>query len=452
MSLLRIIVPILSCLWCTILFAQDTRPGLQYPAEVRSFYSWTGQPIVWVSSKPLLQQLATLLREADLQGLVVSDYQPGFLDSITDNKIILTDTQDSILTDARITDLILHYLQDVAYGEGGPPVGYMETQYIADCIDLPHKLYDALMQNGLSALPARVAPPAKAYQHIRLALQDLLYLQKDTSHADNLQARIADKLAAMGVIKLNVLLSVRIQLLQEALHTLRRIRCISGKQCIIVNIPSATLDYYEQDSLLLSTRVIVGKPTTRTSTLYSHVTDIVLYPYWTVPPKIASRELLPLIKRKPSFLEEGGYQVLRGGKIVDPATIDWKQYNSHYFPFTLRQSTGCDNSLGIVKLQFNSPYGIYLHDTPWKVLFLASKRYLSHGCVRVEKIPELARYLLKGDSTRFDAVIQKGDSLNTTPTRLSLLQPVPLLILYSTAWTDVTGAVRFYEDIYRFNP
>jgi len=219
-------------------------------------------------------------------------------------------------------------------------------------------------------------------------------------------------------------------------------------QCIVVNIPSAPLQYYVDGNLLLQSTVIVGKRSTPTSTLSSQVNEIVLYPYWTVPSKIASRELLPMIKRNPSFLDENGYQVISAGKLIDASMVDWKKYSSTNFPFTLRQSTGCDNSLGIMKLNFYSPYGIYLHDTPWKSLFNISKRFMSHGCVRVEKVADLARLMLKADSTAFDEVLQKGDSLNTKPTAMPLTQGVPVFIVYNTVWTDQTGIVRFYDDIY----
>ena len=97
------------------------------------------------------------------------------------------------------------------------------------------------------------------------------------------------------------------------------------------------------------------------------------------------------------------------GRIVDPGKLNWRNYNKAYFPFRMRQSTGCDNSLGVIKFDLTSPYSVYLHDTNNKVVFLSSSRYYSHGCIRVEEPIELANYLLqkKIDSKFLEACLKE---------------------------------------------
>lgn len=437
----------------------DTLPqaGFQNPVQVRQFYTLIKEPMPWLQQKPLQQFLLQFLQQADRWGLEPGDYRTGYVDSVFNNRVLLADRYDSLYADARITSEAIHLFHDLALGNIDQPVGYAGFRYTPNCLDIPGLLALAVANDQLQELPDALEPSVPAYITLKFALLQLLRARDDTTAArdDTTTARdvkkaIDDRLSAMGILNGRRLLPGRIRELNEALNTLRWVRCLQLEQCIIVNIPSATLDYYEAGKPALRSKVIVGKRSTPTSTLSSHITGIVLYPYWTVPSTIARRELLPLIKRDPAFLNENGYQVINtAGKLVDPVTVEWTKYSSTYFPYTLRQSTGCDNSLGIIKLNFYSPYGIYLHDTPWKSLFNTSKRYLSHGCVRVEKVAELARLLLKDDSTSFDGIIQQGDALNTKPTQISLARPVPVIIVYNTAWTDQSGEVRFYDDVYR---
>lgn len=135
--------------------------------------------------------------------------------------------------------------------------------------------------------------------------------------------------------------------------------------------------------------------------------------------------------------------------IVDPGAIDWHSLSPSDFPYILRQSTGCDNSLGIVKLNFYSPYDVYLHDTPWKILFSFNRRYFSHGCMRVEKAIELAHFLLKENTIAIDTLEEKGCVRNQAPLPIPITKPIPVFVLYNTAWIDSAGVVQFNEDVYR---
>jgi murein L,D-transpeptidase YcbB/YkuD len=117
----------------------------------------------------------------------------------------------------------------------------------------------------------------------------------------------------------------------------------------------------------------------------------------------------------------------------------------------IRQSTGCDNALGLVKLNFYNPYSVYLHDTPNKSLFNFNKRYFSHGCMRVEKAMELAHLVLKNNSIAIDTLEAKGCLYNQSPIIVPADEIIPVFVLYNTAWVDSTGGVSFSEDIYRKN-
>lgn len=218
---------------------------------------------------------------------------------------------------------------------------------------------------------------------------------------------------------------------------------------IVVNIPSATLLLFRNDTPVFESKVIVGKRSTRTPTIASFLTDITIFPYWIVPKSIATKELLPEIKKDIKYLQRNNFQVLdKKGKIVDPHSVPWATLSAGNFSYTIRQSTGCDNSLGLIKLNINNPFNVYLHDTPWKALFESANRFYSHGCVRVEKAKELSHILLKENSIAVDTLDEKASLLGRKPTVLKLSNRIPVLILYNTAWFDIKGVVRFYPDIY----
>jgi murein L,D-transpeptidase YcbB/YkuD len=102
-----------------------------------------------------------------------------------------------------------------------------------------------------------------------------------------------------------------------------------------------------------------------------------------------------------------------------------------------------------VKLDFYSPYGIYLHDTPKKSLFSLGRRYFSHGCIRVEKAFEVAHYILRDNGIAIDTLTEKGCLQNQSPIAVPADEQMPLFIIYNTAGVDSSGRLRFYENIYR---
>jgi murein L,D-transpeptidase YcbB/YkuD len=116
-------------------------------------------------------------------------------------------------------------------------------------------------------------------------------------------------------------------------------------------------------------------------------------------------------------------------------------------PVRLRQAPGPKNPLGKVKFNMPNPFGVYLHDTPNKDKFRLGARALSHGCVRVGNAPALAAALL-GDMPEWDES-RRSTALGSWTTRsVNLRSPIPVHIVYATAWTDDAGDVQFREDVY----
>jgi murein L,D-transpeptidase YcbB/YkuD len=193
-------------------------------------------------------------------------------------------------------------------------------------------------------------------------------------------------------------------------------------------------------------KIVAGQPSKRTPRFAAWCDKIILYPYWNVPRKIAVNELLPVFKRSPSMVAIMNMQIIDGqGRVLDPARIQWELYNKENFPYSMRQSTGCDNALGVIKFDINSPYDVYMHDTNFKLAFLSSRRYYSHGCIRLEKPIELGNELLHD---RLDTTFLRSCLKDQKPVTLSLDRPVPVFVVYFTAEADAMGKVNYHKDVY----
>lgn len=264
---------------------------------------------------------------------------------------------------------------------------------------------------------------------------------------------VPDGLGGRNTINaLNVPVGKRIRQLEINLNRLSKIAPTLGSRYVFVNIAGQEVEAVENGEVVIRKRVIVGKEDRQTPEYTSKINFIALNPYWNVPLSIATKDLLPKIKKNPLFLSRMGMKVLKptggGGEVeVDPSTIDWSDptVTSRY---RLRQDPSRLNSLGTVKINFPNSQAVYLHDTPVKSLFGRNARNFSSGCVRVEEVRDLVAWLLKDtpgwDRARIDKVIASGEHMDVT-----LSKTVPIYMLYLTAWVGEDGVVNFRDDIYR---
>jgi len=220
-----------------------------------------------------------------------------------------------------------------------------------------------------------------------------------------------------------------------------------------VNIPAYNLKLVEHDSVILESKIVVGKPKTRTPVLNSAISEMITFPQWTIPASIIEKEILPAVKRNPEYLIKKGYSLIdKEGMEVDPFTVEWVKYKKT-IPYKVVQGSGDDNALGILKFNFSNKYAVYLHDTNQRYFFSRVERALSHGCVRVQDWKTLAFYILKNDSLN-------AGSRNYTPSDsvkrwLSVKEKhivpvrnrIPLFIRYFTC-EGKNGTIIFYDDIY----
>ncbi|MBL7690892.1 MAG: L,D-transpeptidase family protein [Flavipsychrobacter sp.] len=215
---------------------------------------------------------------------------------------------------------------------------------------------------------------------------------------------------------------------------------------IIVNIPASTLYYFETDSMKLQMKVVTGKPKTKTPRFSTWCYEVVLYPYWNVPRSIAVKEILPKVKANRRTLDNMNMQVLDSrGREVNAASINWSAYNSSNFPYTFRQCTGCDNSLGVIKFNLTDPFHVYMHDTNYKLAFLRNTWFLSHGCIRLEKPIDLANKIL---DNRVDTNLINACIKGLEPITLKTDNKIPVFVVYMPVGT-AGDSVVYYKDIYK---
>lgn len=265
-------------------------------------------------------------------------------------------------------------------------------------------------------------------------------------------------LAADGVVgqatlrALNVPVQARIDQIIVNLERWRWLPEDLGDFYVLVNIAGFRLDVIENGRSVLDMRVVVGQPYRRTPVFSGRIAYLVLNPSWEVPPSIAGRDKLPLIRTNPGYLADQGYDLLQGWgeqeRRVDPSTVDWSSVTARNFPYRLRQRPGMYNALGRVKFMFPNKFSVYLHDTPSRELFAQDARAFSSGCIRLAAPMDLAELLLSDQSSwsrgAIDAAVASGSEQTV---RLS--RQVPVHLLYWTAWIDRDdGQLQFRDDIY----
>lgn len=238
----------------------------------------------------------------------------------------------------------------------------------------------------------------------------------------------------------------RIKVLRRSMNLLRWIKHFNYTNYVVVNAASAMVRYYECDTVKLIMKSVVGTPSTPTPSFAAVCNSIILYPYWHVPYSIAVNEILPIIKRDPGNLNRKNLQVLnKAGKVINPYEVNWSAYSRKNFPYQFRQSTGCDNALGVLKFNLTDPYSVYMHDTNNKLAFLAGARYFSHGCIRLEKPFELANEFLPG---RIDNGFLEACKRDQKPVTLTIAKPVPVFVVYMPAEYD-GNTIRYQKDVYK---
>ena len=479
---------------------------LTYNAFLKNYYYNTGYEPIWSSKQEWLPQAALLIKYIEnggLQGLYKEDYH--FVKLINIKSVLDIDSikkMDAVLwanADLLMSEAYAGLLKDLRQGRLLPDsLSWRNDSAKFRIFFAPN--FDRI-KNGehLNNILEAVQPQHAGYKSLKKTLQKfidsmdtrtytyLVYPYKDSIgflklfkkrmneagivipiNADSLQLSSAIKqyqktkgLTADGKIGNNVIKNLNLTGKQKfntiaiTLDKYKLLPEVMPPKYIWVNLPAYHLKVWSADTIVLESKIICGKPNTPTPILTSAISDLVLYPTWTVPTSIISKEMLPGLKRNTSYLARKGLYLLNGkGEKINPANINWAKYTKG-IPYRIQQGSGDGNALGVIKFNFKNPFSVYLHDTNQRYLFKNSVRSLSHGCVRVQEWQKLANFLIRNDSMnlkRNDSMHYNTDSIinwiaHKEKHTIEVKNKMPLYIRYFSC-ENINGSIKFYDDIY----
>ncbi len=258
-----------------------------------------------------------------------------------------------------------------------------------------------------------------------------------------------DGIAGPATIRaLNTEPEARLRAVLVALERERWLNIPRGERHIWVNLTDFSTLLVDRDRVTFETPSIIGEARRETETYeFSELmTYMEINPDWTIPRGMVGRSYLAALQANPYAHSQ--LQVIDGaGRVVSRDRINFAAYTARTLPFNLRQPPGPSNPLGKVKFMFPNPHAIYLHDTPTRNLFGHEVRAFSNGCIRLNDPEEFAHLLLARQVddpvAYFDRIYRSGQQ-----TRVYLDDPVPVHLVYRTAFTDPRGQLSFRADVY----
>ncbi|WP_294534014.1 L,D-transpeptidase family protein [uncultured Rhodoblastus sp.] len=250
---------------------------------------------------------------------------------------------------------------------------------------------------------------------------------------------------------INISANVRFKQLASSAQRLAGMNFTFADKYVAVNLPSTAVDAIENGVVARRYAAIVGGPEHQSPQISAKIVAVNLNPTWTVPESIIKNEIIPKMRKQPNYLSRARIKILDShGAEINPHAIDWNSAKAGNF--TLRQDSGAGNSLGLIRIAMPNPDAVYMHDTPSRNLFANDYRFLSHGCVRVEGVYDLAAWLLRGapgapsgEWTR-DAIQSRIAAGAREDVKLPKV--VPVIWVYMTGWASADGTVHFRDDVY----
>lgn len=323
----------------------------------------------------------------------------------------------------------------ISAGGYGPMIAAAEVKVTAD------KTAVVALRNRLVALGYLQAAYTETYDADMQAAVQRFQLERGIT---------PDGVAGKGTVaELNVSAEDRLKSVVVAMERLRWMGSAPlGARHIWVNQPDFTVKVLDDGAVTFESKVVIGRVGTDTASpeFSDKMKFMDINPTWSVPRSIVVKEYLPQFQKDPTA--QGQLQLLdSAGNVVDRSQVDFSAFTPNNFPYALRQPPEDGNALGKVKFMFPNKYNIYLHDTPSKSLFLREIRAFSHGCIRVGSPFDFAYFLLTPQSKDPQGLF-KSYLTGGKEAVLNIEKPVPVHLVYFTAWPDAKGRVEYRRDIY----
>ncbi len=330
--------------------------------------------------------------------------------------------------DVALSSGVLRFMRDLRQGHARP--ASLPTDATPD---LAADVSAAVAADSLPALARSMAPPFRQYRLLQAALL------RERATLDSMPGDTATV--------------HRVERIVLALERLRWApRDLRGR-LIIINVPSFELlaldapgDSARQE---LRSRAVVGSADrSPTPVLFDEMTMVEFWPYWNVPRSILLAEILPPLRRNAGYLRARAMEVVDGqGRVVGDRGTPEILAGLADGSLSVRQRPSRTNALGVVKFLFPNTASVYAHDTPNRELFDRARRDFSHGCVRVEEAASLAEWVMAGEPGWTPERVERALRGPAT-VRVTLRQPIPVLIFYTTAVAGPGGEMRYFDDVY----
>jgi L,D-transpeptidase YcbB len=478
------------------------------PTVLRSVYEKSNEA-KWSKEEkllPIADSVMTFIQNSMLYGLFPEDYHFKNISSIKER--MMGDTmarKDAVLwakVDVLLTDAMLGIIKDVKLGRLQIDSLTLRTDSVLSNEFYAEQVQNVLHSNSVVTVIDSLEPTLKGYHELKAAIKGFLDTAEfkdftfvpypvydstgflhalprrlfeegllDSSYASKDSIEVAravkkfqqkKKLKADGkagnetIRTLNLTDKDKFFRIALSLDKYKMMPPKMPNKYLWVNLAGYYLQLWQGDSVEIYSKVVCGKPLTRTPELSSSISEMITYPQWSVPQSIIAKEFLPELKKDPGYLEKKGFSLLdEKNEEVDPYFIDWSKYTKG-IPYKIIQGSGDDNALGVMKFNFPNKYAVYLHDTNQRYLFGQSVRALSHGCVRVQEWEKLSNFILQNDSTYIDSLghgsFAKTDSVQQWLLRkekhyIPVRDRIPLFIRYFTC-EGRNGKIVFYDDMY----
>ena len=486
---------------------------LNYVDVVKSFYSNSSYVPIWVDSDSLNPRAIDFVQFLDTSiyvGLYKNEYQFNSLKKISNSFKHKTQNPDPIIlakADLLFTNAFMHVIKDLKQGRFVPDSVSWENISAKQNDFFNPLLIQFLQSKNCNLFFSNIQPKWKPYRDLRDALHGFVN-KIDTQHYTYLNYPYNKRIASDSTYFIKQLIKRFAESKYILLDTLKQIDSSGlasivskyqhanhlevdgkiGKQIIghlnltdkfklnriflsldrykveldsmpntfiWVNLPTFKLEAWDYDSIQFSSKIICGRPYTPTPLIKSSISEIILYPTWTVPVSIIKKEILPGLKKNNNYLVRKGLHLEdNNGNLVNPINVNWGGFEKG-IPYKVRQSSGERNALGVMKFNFKNAFDVYLHDTNLRSLFKNNNRALSHGCVRVERFDELAKFVAQFDSSKYSVpsnLKYTNDSIvnwltNKIRKRITVKNEMPLFINYITC-IAANGKIVFHDDIY----
>lgn len=485
----------------------DTDLQISQPQLIKQLYREREYSTIWSAKEnwlPVADSMYHFIEQSRLFGLFPEEYYAGKLKKIREqfaaDSLVSGDRKDAELwskADLMLTDAFVRIVKDIKLGRlPSDSITLRKDSVLSDAF-FQQKL-DAAFQSGITTVFQSLEPDQREYHLLKAGIRYFLasadyrqftkvpYPEKDQNKfhralqkrlfeegfiafdsvaADS--ARLADAVklfqkkkgitvdgrAGEGTVRMmNVSDEEKFVRIAISLDKYKMLPERMPSKYIWVNASANFLEVVENEEVKLSSKVICGKPKTRTPVLTSLISTLITYPQWVPPPSIVMKEILPAVRKNPGYLARKGFSLVdKEGNEVDPYSVDWSKYEKN-IPYRVVQGSGDANALGIMKFVFDNKFSVYLHDTNQRYLFANTMRSLSHGCVRVQEWEKLAFYILRNDSLNAGAGYTKIDSVKTwlrnkQKRSIPLRNKIPVYIRYITC-EGKNGGIIFYDDVY----